>query len=209
MRLPSNLKVPVWIVLNLPKDSSEVILDYLATECEAYNQPLPHLSFLKTVGNMAKQGWKSEVKDIFPYTVGSDFILLAAANHTGTALGPNKMLSEGVSPPYSQLISHKLRTVTQPSDFNEIYQTILAAQEDTVLLDLFSLTDKLRPDSKGKQNRVFVSEGPVDPSFISRLANKTIMVDEYYLSKYDEDTDEVVNSIAQETLEALSKLGHK
>ena len=162
-------KVPSWVVINLPKDDSKLIVDAF-TELGALNVKWPASEFPVTVQEMAKRGWFSEVNQSRPFFISVDFLNVAVTQHL-KKFGENKTLSGTPDVPSSQLN----RKINDDVDYVRLFNDIMDSETDVSLSHIFSIGEICHATGY-EQVKTFVSAGPVATKALQKVSDRVITI---------------------------------
>lgn len=190
-------QVPVWVTVNLRLDDEVQAPKLLAirkylTDNGAFDQPWPSATFGATVQGMTKKGWAHAVKAI-PYTLDSNFVANAAAEHIRVFFGPSKMLNMGDTKPWHHSVNRK---VLVQEDYARLFDEILACQDKVTLSHMFDIGDRCHTGNV--KNYVFFSEGLPPTNLLRGIATNVIVVG-------DEGDVQVKDCTPAEAVVALDK----
>ena len=158
-------RVPVWVVLDLPKKTSATIIEKLI-EDGVFHQEWPSKTFLTTVKEMGTKGWSHITSQKKPFNLDTNFLSVAASKHVKEVFGENTLLSGHGEKPYQQLP----RRIETDADYITVFNAVLANEGDIALSQVFGLAT---PKAK-----VYVTEGNSNRQTITRIASKTLTVSE-------------------------------
>jgi DNA integrity scanning protein DisA with diadenylate cyclase activity len=160
------VKVPVWIVTDLPENEATALEDALHQD-GAVVMEWPSHSFMTTVHEMGKQGWRHVTGKEKPFTVDVNFVSVAAAKHVKTLFGPQAMMTGSHARPYQQALNRKIET---EDDYRRIFDEVLALEGETELSNIFQMASR--------RSAVYISRAPVPSAVVSKLCQNVLTVGE-------------------------------
>ena len=160
------VKVPVWIVTDLPQEDAQA-LEAALHQDGAIVLEWPSQSFMTTVHEMGKQGWRHVTNKEKPFTVDVNFVSVAAAKHVKSTFGPQAMMTGSHSRPYQQALNRKIET---EDDFRRIFDEVLALEGETELSNIFQMS--------ARRSAVYISRAPVPSAVVSKLCQNVLTVGE-------------------------------
>lgn len=159
-------RVPVWLIIDLAPKKANELIERLVEEDGAYYQAWPARSFIDTLKELGRKGWSHMVDQKKPFTLDTHFLAVAVARHVKNVFGETTMLSGTHERPYQ----HLNRRIEKDSDFERLFNDVLANEQDVALSQIFGLA---KP-----QAQVYVTDGNVNRFLVNRLAGKTLTVSE-------------------------------
>lgn len=185
-------RVPVWVVLDLPKKTNQALVERLC-EDGVYHQQWPARTFINTVKDLGNKGWKHVVDQPKPFNLDVNFLAFATATHIRNTFGENVLMAGNSEVPFQ----HLNRRIQQDSDYETVFNTVLANERDVSLSQIFGLAEL--------KTKVYVTESPVNKHLIGRLAGKTLTVSETdgTIIVKGKKPDEIYDIIVKEIEKAL------
>ena len=178
------VKIPVWVVSALP-DEEATALEAALAEDGAHVLEWPAHSFLTTVHELGKQGWKHVVGQKKPFSVDVSFVSVAAAKHVKNCFGSSAMLTGSHSRPYQQSLN---RVIETEDDYRRLFDEVLSLEGETELSQAFQLSSQ--------RSMVYATRAPVASSVINKLARNILTVG-------PQDCNVFQGKVDQELIEAV------
>lgn len=163
-------KVPVWIILDkMTKGRRSTVLEWMAS-AEARVQEWPAQSYPAALYEYRKKGYAHAIPD-GDFVLDTQLLIRSAAEHIKNVLGPTSYLGGSVSQPASRLD----RSIKSNEDLVTIFNDLLSLEDPISLSQIFQVAEKCHRDDI-KVSRVWVSNGPVPKSLLTRIADRVITI---------------------------------
>ena len=190
-------KVANWIVVEGVKGKKrlEAVLEVLK-KAGAKTVDWPGQTFKDHLLTFRKKGYAHHLPDEYPYNIDTSLLLRAAADHIKVAVSPTSYLGGAFSVP-----AHYInRKVTGEQDFENLFNEIIALEDDLGLSQIFRLGEDCN-SGRSTDVRAFVSVGPVPKKLLTRMAGRVITVGD------ETNNDIVVGGLKEESQiqEAVNK----
>lgn len=188
------IKTPVWIVTDLPADvAAELETALSADGAKVFEWPAQ--SFMTTVHEMAKQGWKHVVNREKPFAVDVNFVSVAAARHIKNTFGPSAMLTGSHARPYQQSLNRQIET---EDDYRRLFDEVLSLEGETELSNIFQMA--------ARRAMVYVSRSPVPAAVVNKLARNVLTVGDQNctVSTKGLTTEELIEAVKNEVDQLLT-----
>ncbi|MGH2638632.1 MAG: hypothetical protein ACRDF4_05040 [Rhabdochlamydiaceae bacterium] len=182
------IKAPVWIVTAV-NDSQTEALERAVHENGGAVLEWPAQSFMTTVFEMGKRGWKHVVDQKKPFTVDVNFVTCAVAKHIKKIFGPSAMLTGSQMRPYQHALGRRIET---EDDYRRIFDEVLSLEAETELSNIFQMASR--------RSVLYISRSPVPTNVIQKLARNILTVGEENstVSSKDMTNDELIETVLSE-----------